>query len=107
MFGPQYSAAISGGRPGAPITAIARLTFRYSPISLTAVFNMARGVCWRKIFWFISEIFERSRRVSTLYVPVLDAFALPGSTEATGEAAVRDGSGFFAGAPFGHQFAVW
>src|SRR5689334_25123874 len=103
MFGPQYSAAISGGRPGAPITASARLTRKYSPISLTAVFNIARGVCCRKIFWLISEIFARSRSVSALYVPVFAGLACAISG-AAGEAARGGASVFFGATPFGHQF---
>ena len=42
---PQYSAAISGGLPGAPTTASARVTRMYVPTSLTAVLSIARGVC--------------------------------------------------------------
>src|SRR4029450_13126541 len=92
-----------GGRPAPPMTAIARLTCRYSPISLTAVFNIARGVCCRKIFWLISEIFERSRSLSSVYVPVFTVLAISAGGPPEGFSA---GWIFFGGAPFGHQFAV-
>ena len=46
----QCSADISGGRPGAPITANVRPAFMYAPTSFAVVFNIARGVCCRKIF---------------------------------------------------------
>src|SRR5215472_12458787 len=104
----QNSAAISGGRPGAPTTASARVTRRYEPTSFTAVFSIARGVCWRKIFWLISEIFERSRSVSAVYTPV--RLVAEAGSSATGGAVTgfdtTSGSALGFGAPSGHQFAA-
>src|SRR5207245_10510400 len=107
--GAQNSAAISGGLPGVPTTANARVPRRYAPTSLTAVLSIARGVCWRNIFWLTSEILERSRSVSAEYTPVFvemgDGASATGGAAAAGCAAA--GAGFGLDAPGGHQFAIW